>query len=151
MPAAVATLLDVHFGDSLAITDFHDQLEWIGLLKSCTAFEAYCHAYTADVKPERVADFLLLNAEFPHSVAFSAVQIDQALRSISGTSGTQKGQRVERIAGKLRASLCFGHIDEVIHAGLHGFLADIQRQCALIHHELHQIYITYPIQTALGA
>ena len=59
--------------------------------------------------------------------------------------------RVERIAGKLRASLNFGQIDELIHAGLHGFLADIQRQCALIHHELHQVYITYPIQTALGA
>ena len=29
--AAVATLLDVHFGDSLAIADFQDQLEWIGL------------------------------------------------------------------------------------------------------------------------
>jgi uncharacterized alpha-E superfamily protein len=149
--AAVATLLDVHFGDSLAITDFQEQLEWIGLLKSCTAFEPFCRTYTADLKPQRVADFLLLNPEFPHSVAFSAAQIDQALRAISSASGTQKGQRVERIAGKLRASLRFGQIDELINAGLHGFLADIQRQCALIHHELHQVYITYPIQTALGA
>jgi uncharacterized alpha-E superfamily protein len=149
--AAVATLLDVHFGDSLAITDFQEQLEWIGLLKSCTAFEPFCRAYTADLKPQRIADFLLLNPEFPHSVAFSAAQIDQALRAISAASGTQKAMRVERIAGKLRASLNFGQIDELIHAGLHGFLADIQRQCALIHHELHQVYITYPIQTALGA
>jgi len=149
--AAVATLLDVHFGDSLAITDFRDQLEWIGLLKSCTAFEPFCRTYTADLNPQRIADFLLLNAEFPHSIAFSASQIDQALLAISAASGTQKGQRVERIAGKLSASLNFGQIDEIMNAGLHGFLADVQRQCALIHHELHQVYITYPIQAALGA
>ena len=58
---AVATLLDVHFGDSLAITDFQEQLEWIGLLKSCTAFEPFCRTTRRTVKPERVADFLLLN------------------------------------------------------------------------------------------
>ena len=39
-------------------------LEWIGLLRSCTAFEAYCKAYTADVKPERIAEFLVLHPTF---------------------------------------------------------------------------------------
>ena len=47
----------------------HEHMEWIGLLRSCTAFEAYCKVYTADLRPERVAEFLLLNPEFPHSVA----------------------------------------------------------------------------------
>ena len=48
-------------------------------------------------------------------------------------------------------SLNFAQIDELITAGLHGFLVDIQRQCAQIHNEVHQVYITYPIQVALGA
>ena len=34
-----------------------DYLEMVGLLKSCTAFEAYCKVYTADLSPERIAEF----------------------------------------------------------------------------------------------
>ena len=36
-----------------------EHMEWIGLLRSCTAFEAYCKVYTAELRPERVAEFLL--------------------------------------------------------------------------------------------
>ena len=32
-----------------------EYLEWIGLLRSCTAFESYCKAYTADLQPVRIA------------------------------------------------------------------------------------------------
>ena len=49
-----------------------EYLEWIGLLRSCTAFEAYCKAYTADVRPDRIAEFLVLHPRFPHSIRFSA-------------------------------------------------------------------------------
>ena len=37
----------------------------------CTAFEAYCKVYTADLNPDRIIEFLLLNPEFPHSVRYS--------------------------------------------------------------------------------
>ena len=36
-----------------------------GLLRACVAFEAYCKVYTAEMRPLRVAEFLLLNPEFP--------------------------------------------------------------------------------------
>ena len=49
-------------------------IECAGLLRSCSALEAYCRHYTADVRPERVAEFLLLNPEFPRSVRFAASQ-----------------------------------------------------------------------------
>ncbi len=39
-------------------------------------FEAYCRYYTADVRPDRVAEFLLLNAEFPRSVRFAAARVE---------------------------------------------------------------------------
>ena len=42
-----------------------EYLEWVGLLRSCTAFEAYCKVYTADISPDRIIEFLLLNPEFP--------------------------------------------------------------------------------------
>ena len=53
-----------------------NHVEWVGLLRSCAAFEAYCRYYTADVRPDRVAEFLLLNAEFPRSVRFAAARVE---------------------------------------------------------------------------
>ncbi len=46
--------------------------EWVGLLRSCAALEAYCRCYTAQLRPELIAEFLLLNPDFPRSVRFSA-------------------------------------------------------------------------------
>ena len=52
----LCVLLDAYF-----VVDKHaDDLDWVGLLSSCAAFEAYCKACTAELKPERIANFLLL-------------------------------------------------------------------------------------------
>ncbi len=81
---AVSTLVSVHF------REFYDEaaaevepLEWIGLLQSCTAFEAYCKAYTADLRADRIAEFLVLNAVFPHSIRFSADALAASLKQIA--------------------------------------------------------------------
>jgi uncharacterized alpha-E superfamily protein len=128
-----------------------DYLEMVGLLKSCTAFEAYCKVYTADLTPERIAEFLLLNSEFPRSVRFAAEMIQSALNAIAETSSTRKTGRANRLAGRLRASLSFSQIDEIMGSGLHVYLADIQRQCAQIHTAIYQQYVSYPIESALAS
>jgi uncharacterized alpha-E superfamily protein len=128
-----------------------DYLEMVGLLKSCTAFEAYCKVYTADLSPERIAEFLLLNSEFPRSVRFAAEMIQSALNAITEISGTRKTARANRLAGRLRASLSFSQIDEIMGSGLRPYLADIQRQCAQIHTAIYQQYVTYPIESALAS
>ena len=71
---ATAALLDLHFTDvgRAAPARTADHAEWVGLLRSCSALEAYCRCYTADLRPERIAEFLLLNPEFPRSVRFAA-------------------------------------------------------------------------------
>ena len=43
----------------------YQYLELVGLLRCCTAFEAYCQVYTADLSPDRMLEFLLLNRDFP--------------------------------------------------------------------------------------
>src|SRR5450432_3409602 len=133
---ATAALLDAHVSELIERTDPSeegDYLEMVGLLKSCTAFEAYCKVYTADLSPERIAEFLLLNSEFPRSVRFAAETIQSALNAIAETSATRKTGRANRLAGRLRASLSFSQIDEIMGSGLRPYLADIQRQCGQIH------------------
>jgi uncharacterized alpha-E superfamily protein len=153
--SATAILLDVHFSEHSAslheVAGHVEHIEWIALLKSCTAFEAYCKVYTADLSPVRIAEFLILNPEFPHSIRFAADMLHAALDSIAEASPTRKAGRVEKLTGKVRASLSFSHIDEILSGGIHPYLDNIQRQCGQIHSAVNQVYITYPIQSALEA
>ncbi|GAB4207020.1 MAG: alpha-E domain-containing protein [Roseiflexaceae bacterium] len=147
-----AVLVDTHF---LALpqgedSDTQEYLEWVGLLKSCTAFEAYCKVYTANVQPQQVAEFLLLNADFPRSVRFSASMIQTSLQAIADSTGQRHRGQAERLAGRLRAGLDYGQVDEILAENLHGYLENIQRQCVQIHMALHQTFITYPIDAALA-
>jgi uncharacterized alpha-E superfamily protein len=141
-------LLDVHFRAAQSSVAF-DYLEWVALLKSCTAFEAYCKVYTAEVQPDRVAEFLLLNAESPRSVRFAVDNLQAALQAIARFTGSRHAGRAERLAGRLRAALDYGQIDEIM-PDIHAYLDNIQRQCAQLHTTIHQIYIAYPIEAALA-
>ena len=80
---ATAALVDLHFRDGESRAAAGDHVEWVGLLRSCSALEAYCRYYTADLRPERIAEFLLLNSEFPRSVRFAAARVESALRAIA--------------------------------------------------------------------
>jgi uncharacterized alpha-E superfamily protein len=153
--SATAALLEAHvdelFGPVHSEAERSDYLDMVGLLKSCTAFEAYCKVYTADLNPERIAEFLLLNSEFPRSVRFAAEMIQTALNSISELAETRKDGRPNRLAGRLRAALSFGQIDEIMGSGLRPYLRDIQRQCVQIHTELYKQYVSYPIESAIAS
>ena len=149
---AIAGMIDLHLGDPLdptSATDHH--LEWVGLLKSCAAFEAYCKVYTADLHPGRIADFLLLNAEFPHSLRFAVDRVQSSLAAIASTTGGHKADRLGRMAGRVQATLGFGLIDEILETGLRPYVADIQKQLSQIHAGIYQYYIAYPIESALEA
>jgi uncharacterized alpha-E superfamily protein len=151
---SIARLLDVYFNEFLSLPDqamdSTAHLEWIGLLRSCSAFESYCRVYTADLRPERIAEFLLLNPEFPHSVRFAVDQLEQSLEAINESTSSKKAARVAQLAGRLRAELTFTPLEEIM-TNLHDFLETIRRQCGQINTAVYQVYITYPIEAALQA
>jgi uncharacterized alpha-E superfamily protein len=149
--SALSTLLGVHFREFYGKESEPEPLEWIGLLRSCTAFEAYCKAYTADLRPERIAEFLMLNPSFPHSIRFSADALETAMKQIGAEVSSRRSARVERISGRMQATLAFGQIDEIMHSGLQAYLETVLRQCSQAHSALYQTYITYPIEAALQA
>ncbi len=67
--SATAMLLEAYHKDLWAphdhLPDKNEYLDWMGLLRSATAFEAYCKVYTADLTPERILEFLLLDERVP--------------------------------------------------------------------------------------
>lgn len=145
-----AVMVEAHFNDFPG-REVTDQAEWIGLLRCATAFEAYCKVYTAEIDPTRVAEFLLLNPEFPHSLRFALSELQKAITVIGEASPSRRSARLQRLAGKLKAQLDFAQADELLAHGLSPFLDDVRKQCGMIHTAIYQAYIRYAVETALEA
>src|SRR6202789_2040981 len=151
---ALARLIGAHFKRLPQSPDQsvenEEYLEWVGLLKSCAAFEAYCKKYTAEIRPLRVAEFLLLNPEFPHSVRFSVDKVHAALAAIAEFT-ERKAEQPVRLAGRLRATLSFSQIDEVMASGARAYVESVRQQCGYAHRAIHQIYFDYPVEAELAS
>ncbi|HLZ57797.1 MAG TPA: alpha-E domain-containing protein [Ktedonosporobacter sp.] len=155
--SATSTLLDVHYqtffeseqSDHQTAIDHLNYQDWVGLLRSCASFEAYCKVYTAaSIQPERIAEFLLFNAESPRSIYFAAGMSQTALQSIARATHIRRHGRVERLAGRLRAGLEYDQVEDITQ-DIHAYLENIQRQCSQIHNAIYQTYMVYPIDVAL--
>jgi uncharacterized alpha-E superfamily protein len=150
----VARLIRTHFSRLPHPLDqsveSEEYLEWVGLLKSCAAFQAYCKAHTAELRPLRVAEFLLLNPSFPHSVAYSVDRVHEALAAIAEIT-ERKAEQPVRITGRLRATLSFSQIDEVMASGAIAYVDSIRWQCTQAHAAIQQVYFDYSVESALVA
>ena len=104
--SAIATLLELYYREPLSepegMVDSTQYLEWVGLLRSCTAFEAFCTVYTADLTPGRVLEFLLLNPIFPHSLRYSVNCLVDALAGIQSEGRRAPSEELARRAGDFR-------------------------------------------------
>jgi uncharacterized alpha-E superfamily protein len=145
----VTRLLDIHFGPASYRCREPGALDWIILLRFCTGFEAYCKVYTASIRRERIAEFLLFDQEFPHSVRFAVERLVEALGRVGIGAPTTRRALCERLSGKLKASMDFGHIGELIGGSIEGFLADISLQCERIHNAVYTAYIAYDAEATV--
>ena len=86
----------------------------MGLLRCCTAFEAYCQVYTADLTPDRILEFLLLNRDFPHAIRYCVDGIRHAIESIQHTGGRRSPDELTAGIGRLHAMLGYTTIGEIL-------------------------------------
>ncbi len=151
---AIAMLLEAYYPDVWApserLPEANEYLDWMGLLRSATAFEAYCKVYTADLTPDRILEFLLLDAEFPHSLRFSIDSLQTALEGIHGQSGKQRAEPLRRLGGRLQARLSYVGVEEILASDVVGYLREVQRELRAIHTMLYELYVDYSIQAALA-
>jgi uncharacterized alpha-E superfamily protein len=152
--SATAKLLDIYHRDVFSqvdeSVDAYEYLEWIGLLRTCTAFEAYCKVYTADLTYERIIEFLLLDAEFPHSIRYSVDRMHQSLEAIRNEGRGLHAAELMRVSGKLKASLAYAQVAEILAADPGRYMRRILEQCRQIHDLVYEVYIQYSVQTALA-
>jgi uncharacterized alpha-E superfamily protein len=151
---ATATLLEVYQESLLNLPERehsgYQYLELVGLLRCCTSFEAYCQVYTADLSPDRILEFLLLNRDFPHALRYSIDGVRQALDAIQRTGGRRPPDELLATAGRLHAMLRYTTIDEILAGNPGAFLHSIREQCKQIHELIYRYYVQYSIQSALA-
>jgi uncharacterized alpha-E superfamily protein len=121
-----ARLLDVKFhavqsdffGAASELDQEYDFYHWSAILRSVSGFEVYRKVYRDVITPERVAELLILRADMPRSLAAS---LNEVVNNLSVVANDHSAETLRR-AGKLKADLQYGRIDEILATGLHAFL-----------------------------
>lgn len=103
-----------------------DITQWMAVLRSCSAMEAFLKISRGQVTGWQVAEFLILHDTFPRSIRFCVDALDRALHSISGCERGHFSNEAERLAGMLRSNLDYTTIEAVFATGLHQYLDQIQ-------------------------
>ena len=124
-----ARILDVKYHGGVA--DAHEGMSqrdfyyWGAMLRSLSGFEIYRKVYRDVITPARVAELLILRGDMPRSLLACMDEVVQNLHAVRNDVSAD----TERFAGRLRAELQFGKIDDILADGLHDtltrFLADI--------------------------
>ena len=99
----------------------YDTILWTALLKSASASEMYRKKYSG-IHPDKVAEFLMFDREFPRSIRFCLIRAEESLRFVTGTPQGSYANPAEQQLGRLRSELDYGNIQEIIKDGLHEYL-----------------------------
>lgn len=122
-----ARLLDVKFHaaptEYFGARDPNEPMEvdfyhWSAILRSVSGFEVYRKVYRNVIRPEKVAELLILRPDMPRSLAACVNEVVANLQFVANEQSVETLRR----AGRLRADLQFSRIDEILATGLHAFL-----------------------------
>jgi len=117
-------------------------LRWAALLRSCSSWHAF-QVHSARLDPAKVLEYLLLKEEFPRSVACCVTEVHRALLTLSGHDRFDDIPEHIRLAGRLRADLAYTKIEEIIEAGLHDYIDDLQTRLIEIGKAIFEAYVLY--------
>ena len=148
----IARLLDVCFGASRT-EQITDHLALMGLLRMACALEPYLRAYTAEIEPRHILEFLLFDEDFPRSIRFCTARIKEHLSELTGEADLfGQAAAPKRLAGRLNARLEFADVDAMLDgAGASALLATVTAECVDIHGAVYEAFVAYPLELRLPA
>jgi uncharacterized alpha-E superfamily protein len=106
----------------------YDFYHWSAILRSVSGFEIYRKVYRNVIRPERVAELMILRPDMPRSLAAC---MDEVVRNLAMVANDQSSDTLRR-AGRLRADLQYGRIDEILATGLHAYLTQFLERVGTI-------------------
>jgi uncharacterized alpha-E superfamily protein len=113
-----------------------DYYQWAALLRSISGFEAYRRKHPA-LRPLEVAEFVVLDPDFPRSLRFALDRMRPALVSV-GASGARSAALAA--VGELSRLLEKGDPAALFERGLHELLAEVLARLSALHEALREEY-----------
>jgi len=121
-----ARLLDVKFhaveSDFYGAADEKDSeydfYHWSAILRSVSGFEIYRKVYRNVIRPEKVAELMILRPDMPRSLSHC---ISKVMGNLKHVANHQSDDTLRRV-GRLNSDLQFARIDEILSTGLHAYL-----------------------------
>lgn len=121
-----------------------DEIQWMALLRSTSAYEMYRKRISQHrITPTGVANFLILDRDFPRAIRFCLLEAERSLHQITGTPPGTWCDPVERTLGRLRSELDYLTIEDVVQRGLHEFLNDLQTQLNQVGAKIFETYFAF--------
>ncbi len=123
---ATARLLDVKYyvllPSAQSVGSNLDNVQWESILRSASAEGGYRMTFGEDVRPRRIAEFLILDGRMPRSLAFAVGKLADNFGYLAQDYGTRP-LCLARTEALREAS--FGRpIDDIFQEGLHEFIQD---------------------------
>ncbi|ADV51162.1 alpha-E domain-containing protein [Cellulophaga sp. E16_2] len=103
-----------------------DLIQWSSLLKSVSAYDMYRKKH-GKLTSSSIAEFLILDTEFPRSILACLISAEQSLITLSGSSFGFSNSAQKQL-GALKSQLEYTAINDVIAKGMHEYLDDIQQK-----------------------
>ncbi|MEJ2699179.1 MAG: alpha-E domain-containing protein [Desulfuromonadales bacterium] len=128
-------ILDVKYYVLLPSLDYVgsplDNILWAALLRSASAFEMYRKRY-GRISPEKIVDFLVLDAQFPRAVHCCLKTAEISMHTITGSPLGSFANRADQALGKLLAEIDYITVEEILSGGLHEYLDGLQTRLNLV-------------------
>ncbi|MHA6287787.1 alpha-E domain-containing protein [Maricaulis sp. CAU 1757] len=99
-----------------------DNAQWETVLRCASADRSFHWLQGGDLKPARIAEFLMLSPEMPRSLVYCADKLVGNLRHLDACYGQR--QPSLRMAEDMRTRLREESVDQIFRIGLHEYLTD---------------------------
>ena len=125
--------------DGEALTDVHDDVQWMGLLRSVSALQMYQRATRGPIDGNAAVRFLLLDPTFPRSVASCAIRIREALTRLP------RSMKTLPVVDELDAVLASSTTRADDGATLDAAMDDVQLALAAVDRVVFETFVSAPV------
>ncbi|MFW5759768.1 MAG: alpha-E domain-containing protein [Cyclobacteriaceae bacterium] len=122
-----------------------DLIQWAALLKSVSAYDMYRKKY-GKLTSKDIAEFLILDKQFPRSILRCLLYAEQSLHTISGRNGSGYTNNAEKHLGQVRSRMEYTDISYILDYGMHEYLDDIQKQLNLVSNSVFKTFFAIDSQ-----
>lgn len=117
-----------------------DLIQWAALLKSVSAYDMYRKKH-GKLTASNIAEFLILDTEFPRSMLACLINAEQSLKMLSG-SDIGFANNAQKQIGILKSQLEYADINDIIEQGMHEYLDNFQRKLNKVSSAIYESFFS---------